>query len=274
LVYAGLEGFAGATLYTGKELDEETGLYYYGARYYDPRTSVWQSADPILEKYLPTGDKEKDSQLPGMGGVFNSQTLGMYGYASLNPMFFIDPDGNHIESIKNGIASGKDVVTNFDPGLVRPKMKSVQAIVLHRTVSSSSSSAINAAIKSGGKTGFHIVIDKDGTTTQIVNFDNRANHVGKPKTSVTNFNSLGIEVVGRYNEKTETWDPLTSDQIEATAQAVNQIMKEYKLDINKVVTHEDASRKTAGEGQVVWDAIKARVQELSKPQVSPAPQGQ
>ena len=23
--------------FTGKELDEETGLYYYGARYYDPR---------------------------------------------------------------------------------------------------------------------------------------------------------------------------------------------------------------------------------------------
>ncbi|QMU60039.1 MAG: hypothetical protein GKR98_09005 [Boseongicola sp.] len=35
-------------LFTGKELDEETGLYYFGARYYDPRTSVWQSPDPIL----------------------------------------------------------------------------------------------------------------------------------------------------------------------------------------------------------------------------------
>ena len=40
-------------LFTAKELDEETKLYYFGARYYDPRTSVWQSADPILEKYLP-----------------------------------------------------------------------------------------------------------------------------------------------------------------------------------------------------------------------------
>jgi RHS repeat-associated protein len=39
--------------FTSKELDEETGLYYFGARYYDPRTSVWQSADPILAKYLP-----------------------------------------------------------------------------------------------------------------------------------------------------------------------------------------------------------------------------
>ncbi|MFZ5560159.1 MAG: RHS repeat domain-containing protein [Pseudomonadota bacterium] len=43
-------------LFTGKELGEETQLYYFGARYYDPRTSLWQSPDPILEKYLPTSD--------------------------------------------------------------------------------------------------------------------------------------------------------------------------------------------------------------------------
>jgi RHS repeat-associated protein len=34
--------------YTGKELDPEAGLYYYGARYYDPRTQQWQSPDPVL----------------------------------------------------------------------------------------------------------------------------------------------------------------------------------------------------------------------------------
>jgi RHS repeat-associated protein len=32
------------------ELDEETGLYYYGARYYDARTSVWLSVDPLAGK--------------------------------------------------------------------------------------------------------------------------------------------------------------------------------------------------------------------------------
>ena len=30
-------------LFNAKEFDEETGLYYYGARYYDPRLSVWIS---------------------------------------------------------------------------------------------------------------------------------------------------------------------------------------------------------------------------------------
>jgi RHS repeat-associated protein len=37
--------------FNGKELDGETGLYYYGARYYDPITSVWLSVDPLATKY-------------------------------------------------------------------------------------------------------------------------------------------------------------------------------------------------------------------------------
>jgi len=79
--------------FTGKEFDEETGLYYFGARYFDARTSVWVSPDPILNSYLPTGNKEKDQQLPGMGGVFNSFNLGLYSYGHLNPVVFVDPNG-------------------------------------------------------------------------------------------------------------------------------------------------------------------------------------
>jgi RHS repeat-associated protein len=78
--------------FTSKEMDSETGLYYFGARYYDPRTSVWQSADPILEKYLPSGGDS--SNLAGMGGVFNPFNLGLYAYAHHNPAKFTDPDGN------------------------------------------------------------------------------------------------------------------------------------------------------------------------------------
>jgi RHS repeat-associated protein len=38
-------------LFNGKELDKETGLSYYGARYYDSKISVWLSVDPLAEKY-------------------------------------------------------------------------------------------------------------------------------------------------------------------------------------------------------------------------------
>ena len=74
-------------LYTGKELDEETGLYYYGARYYDPRTSVWASADPILGRYLDG----KPS-----GGIHNPFNLGLYAYSHQNPVNYLDPDGNSV----------------------------------------------------------------------------------------------------------------------------------------------------------------------------------
>ena len=78
--------------YTAKELDEETGLYYYGARYYDPRTSVWQSADPALPDYLPKGSAARNDQLLN-GGVFNSLSLAMYTYGNNNPVKYNDPDG-------------------------------------------------------------------------------------------------------------------------------------------------------------------------------------
>jgi RHS repeat-associated protein len=71
-------------LFTGKELDEETGLYYFGARYFDPRTSIWQSADPMLGSYL-AGKVN--------AGVFNPRNLGLYSYTYNNPLVLADPDG-------------------------------------------------------------------------------------------------------------------------------------------------------------------------------------
>jgi len=84
--------------FTGKELDSETGLYYYGARYMDPRTSRWMSADPAMGDYLPeapTSDeaRKRNGNLPGMGGVFNLVNLAGYHYAGNNPLSYTDPTG-------------------------------------------------------------------------------------------------------------------------------------------------------------------------------------
>ena len=35
-------------LFNAKKFDEETGLYYYGARYYEPRVSLWMNVDSTL----------------------------------------------------------------------------------------------------------------------------------------------------------------------------------------------------------------------------------
>jgi RHS repeat-associated protein len=65
-------------LFNAKELDEETGLYYYGARYYDPRISLWLSADPLQEKY---------------------PNVSTYAYCAQNPVKFVDPDGMEGEPV-------------------------------------------------------------------------------------------------------------------------------------------------------------------------------
>jgi RHS repeat-associated protein len=77
-------------LFTSKELDEETGLYYFGARYYDPRTSVWQSTDPMLASYLGPGNP---GMAPSGAGISNARNLNLLGYGRLNPLKVRDPDG-------------------------------------------------------------------------------------------------------------------------------------------------------------------------------------
>ncbi|MDX2564918.1 SpvB/TcaC N-terminal domain-containing protein [Streptomyces sp. TX20-6-3] len=70
--------------FTGKELDVETGLYYYGARYYNPRTQLWASTDPALPDYLD-GDMA--------GGIAEPRNLAVYTYAHNNPVKLMDPTG-------------------------------------------------------------------------------------------------------------------------------------------------------------------------------------
>ncbi|MFF0206179.1 SpvB/TcaC N-terminal domain-containing protein [Streptomyces sp. NPDC005017] len=70
--------------FTGEELDAETGLYYHGARYYNPRTQLWASADPALPKYL-------DQDLAG--GITQPRNLAAYTYVHNNPVKLTDPTG-------------------------------------------------------------------------------------------------------------------------------------------------------------------------------------
>jgi RHS repeat-associated protein len=83
--------------FTGKERDEETGNYYYGARYLDPRTSRWLSGDPAMGDYIPGLGKD-NKKLPN-GGIYNTINFHVYHYSNNNPITYVDPDG---EAVVNG----------------------------------------------------------------------------------------------------------------------------------------------------------------------------
>ena len=75
--------------FTGKELDSETGLYYYGARYLDPKYSMWISTDPALSDYMSGSEV-------GGGGIYNHFNFNLYHYAANNPVRYTDPNGEVI----------------------------------------------------------------------------------------------------------------------------------------------------------------------------------
>lgn len=106
-----------STVRTAKELDEETGLYYYGARYLDPKYSMWISTDPAFGEYIPKAPideeaKKYNQNLPGMGGVFNHINSNLYHYAGNNPVRYIDPDGNIILPITSHQYQNSDTNKN------------------------------------------------------------------------------------------------------------------------------------------------------------------
>ena len=67
--------------FTGKERDSETGLSYFGARYYDSDIlTSWLSVDPMADKY---------------------PSLSPYAYCGWNPVKLVDPNGEDIEIVDN-----------------------------------------------------------------------------------------------------------------------------------------------------------------------------
>lgn len=75
------------------------GLYYFGARYYDPEVGVWGSVDPL------------------------SQDFNVYGYCAGNPVMLVDPNGESwagalaiAGALIGGYASGAFSSGSLNPG--------------------------------------------------------------------------------------------------------------------------------------------------------------
>ena len=82
-------------LFNGKELDQETNLTYFGARYLDMKTSLWLNTDP-LSGYNPIQETEHYIDGQHNGGIFNPMNLNTYTYTYQNPINFIDPNGKQV----------------------------------------------------------------------------------------------------------------------------------------------------------------------------------
>jgi RHS repeat-associated protein len=74
-----LNGFDGVRFtFSAKERDSETGLSYFGSRYYSSDLSIWLSVDPMCDKYA---------------------SLSPYVYCANNPVKLVDPNGEEIGDV-------------------------------------------------------------------------------------------------------------------------------------------------------------------------------
>jgi len=67
--------------FSAKEKDSETGLSYFGSRYYSSDLSVWLSVDPMSDKY---------------------PSLSPYTYCADNPVKLVDPNGEDYVVVVEG----------------------------------------------------------------------------------------------------------------------------------------------------------------------------
>lgn len=64
---------------------------------------------------------------------------------------------------------------------------------------------------------------------------------------------------------------LTSEQIQSTMELVNGLMKSYGLSQKNIYEHDVISWKTDGEGTIVWDSIKDKLDNPEPSTTQPTP---
>ena len=137
-------------LFNGKELDEETGLYYYGARYYDAKTSLWQSVDPLGEK-----------------------TMEPYIFVSNNPIKAVDPDGKEKIIVTGGEYTSK---SRYKYNFVEPSIKQLKAYKAAANGESVTWAVINAGYSDDDIKKFQMIAKNQGVDFVMINSSEELNN--------------------------------------------------------------------------------------------------
>lgn len=192
--------------FNGKQFDEETGLYYYGARYLNPVTSLWYGVDPLAEKYPDES---------------------VYAYTHNNPVKFVDPNGK-VAWIAVGALAG---------GVINAGIAAYQGKSAREIAGAAVSGAVNGALIASGA-GL-VTTAVGGTIASLGETLIGKGHVNKrdiAESVVSNVVSAGIGAgVGKIIEKGAT--KLTAGVVKKyTSSAVRQAFRtEVKSEIKRTL---------------------------------------
>ncbi|MGJ5820437.1 RHS repeat-associated core domain-containing protein [Paludibaculum fermentans] len=190
--------------FTGKERDAETGLDYFGARYFSAAqgrfTSPDWSEDPEPIPYADLGDP---------------QTLNLYGYVRNNPLARNDPDG-HFWHIVAGSGGGYLAGAGFELGrqwikgenidLQKVNAKGVNGAIFGGTVAATGGLGLLGT--AGAYTAASVV---GGATERAIDGDSRTKVLDKKAVTVDVLTGVATGLVGGAAKE------LAKDSIAATS---------------------------------------------------------
>jgi hypothetical protein len=231
-----------------------------------PQTGRFWQADPLADEYVynsPYAFSENKVtahvELEGLEAISANIASHYKEYASRVGI-------NFSQSMTNGMVNNPLIIQMQIPKLERGTSSAEKAgIILHRTVSSTASGTLSSFRKRG--VGTHFLVGPDGTIYQTASLNQKTSHLLESQLSnsnLSNANTIGIEVVGNYNAKTQQWDPVSNEQAQSVAFLVNSLIETYDLTNENIYNHEDIQPKTAGEGATVENAIRVYLNESNK----------
>ena len=139
--------------FNAKELDEETGMYYYEARCYKP--PVFTSRDPLFEKYF---------------------WMSPYAYCANNPVKYVDPDGEEFSNTDNPPKNKSQIYSKSSTTTVGTS-QTYNGLFFNASISTSQTKGGKKLFNVDTKTSTEV---KTGETTLTTSFQ-----FGKPRLNVS-----------------------------------------------------------------------------------------
>ena len=151
---AGTTAFSEQRKYIGQEFDQETGLSYLNARYYNATLARFVSEDPV---FLAIGDNNQIKQITGRSQqeiLADPQALNSYSYANNNPIVKSDPSGKCPWCVPPIIAGGVGAIGGIASQAYSDSLNggfSNRSII--QNIATYGVAAVNGGIVSAGTTG-------------------------------------------------------------------------------------------------------------------------
>ena len=245
--------------FSAKEKDVETGLSYFGSRYYSSDLSIWLSVDPMAAKY--------PSQSP-------------YVYCADNPIKLVDPNGEEIyveiDGVKytyngNGLV-GKDgcefipKANSFGGRVLKDlnALKHSKSQLIRGKMDDLITSKHSHTIKlASDETEFNQTLDKanastpgegSGTVTYYNPFSTKNNCVDGDRLScaVLTHELLGHgwdKDQGMYDANNKTSNGIRYEEINAI-NLQNIVLKEHNLQTRTAIGHDENTKKLIPESEL------------------------